>query len=319
MPVKNAEPWLGECLDSILAQTEVDWECIVVNDHCTDRSMELVSSYALFDARFKIIPNAGNGLIEANKTGLSRAKGTYITRMDADDIMPEYKLQELLQLAQHAPQKSVITGKVQFFPPENCGVGTRFYEQWLNERCDKKDHWNWIWRECVIPSPCWMARRDDLISIGGLDSPDYPEDYDLAFRFWKNNFDVISSDKICHYWRQHDKRFSRTHHYQADKFMELKWKYFSAEVMPEFNGLIILGTGSKAKLLVRILQKEKIPFTWVSHEKNVAGNTMQGKIIRWLDEVEIMQKDAIISALSSIDDFELVYSKLNPEQVFRFC
>jgi hypothetical protein len=80
-----------------------------------------------------------------------------------------------------AAPKTLVTGRVQFFPQENCGIGTQFYEAWLNARCDQNDHWQHIWRECVIPSPCWMMRTAELRQAGCFDNAVYPEDYDMAF------------------------------------------------------------------------------------------------------------------------------------------
>jgi glycosyltransferase involved in cell wall biosynthesis len=323
LPVKNAENWLDECIESIVAQTYTNWECIVVDDHCTDNSMQKISIFSFFDARFRIIKNDGKGLIDANKTALRIAKGEFITRMDADDIMPENRLQKMLDLYNkfNSTDKLIITGKVEFFPPENCGEGTVFYQNWLNALCEKQNHWQCIWRECVIPSPCWLLRREHLVQIGGFNSATYPEDYDLAFRLWENGFTVKSVDEICHYWRQHKQRFSHTENYSAKNFMLLKWKYFSKLELHKFSQIILLGTGDKAKIIKQLLIENNMPFHWVSHDENVIGNTIHGIKINSVFTVSRKDKTCIISALSSIDDFESVYDYINTIAipVYRFC
>lgn len=87
--VYNGETYLREAIDSILNQTYTHFEFIIINDGSTDRSLEIIKSYT--DSRIKLINNDGNkGLIYSLNKGIEMAKGTYIARMDADDIsMPE--------------------------------------------------------------------------------------------------------------------------------------------------------------------------------------------------------------------------------------
>ena len=59
MPVKNAGPFLKECLDSVLSQTEANWELVAVNDGSTDDSLGILESYAYQDNRVKVLENAG--------------------------------------------------------------------------------------------------------------------------------------------------------------------------------------------------------------------------------------------------------------------
>ncbi|MBL7811380.1 MAG: glycosyltransferase family 2 protein [Bacteroidetes bacterium] len=321
IPARNAAPWLAECLLSLQQQTLTDWECILVQDHSQDSSLDIMEIFATADARFRIVQNEGEGLIAANQTALKYAQGTCITRMDADDLMPGQRLEKMHLALQQAAPKTVVTGKVRFFPESALGTGTRFYQDWLNARCDLNDHWQWIWRECVIPSPCWMMRREELLEAGGFDSADYPEDYDMAFRLFRKNYTVVAVPEICHYWRQHGRRFSHSSHYSAEKFMALKWKYFSQIELPKFRQLILLGTGDKGKLLKNLLQQDQQPFQWASHQPHVAGNTIHGMTVQDLHSIPAGPDTCVISTLSSIDQFDAVYQTLAGKgvTVFRFC
>ena len=96
MPVKNAAPFLKECLDSISAQTERDWELIAVNDNSSDNSVELIEDYSRKDSRIKLYNNnIKPGIIGALKTAMLQSHGTFITRMDADDKMIPDKIKLL--------------------------------------------------------------------------------------------------------------------------------------------------------------------------------------------------------------------------------
>lgn len=321
MPLKNAETWIDDCMESIQAQSFQDWECLIINDHSSDQSLQHISVHSFFDSRFRIIENEGSGLIHAYQTGLKYSKGDLITRMDADDLMPQNRIELMVTAMIGAKPGTLITGKVSFFPESEMGIGTRFYENWLNSRMELNDHWQWIWRECVIPSPCWMVRSDELTAMGGFNDLEYPEDYDLTFKFFRAGFNVQAVTNVLHYWRQHQHRYSRTsENYSAEKFMEVKWKWFKELILPETDNLYILGTGAKAKLLANILMRQKHNFSWITHEQNVAGNIFMGKQIQWLQKIRFPDRSVVISTLSSIDNFDEAYDAL-PAQVrlFRFC
>ena len=322
IPVKNAAPWLHECLQSIAEQDFSAWECILINDHSDDSTQHIISTFAFYDHRFRQIPNHGSGLIDAYKTSLANARGTWIARMDADDIMPAYRIGKMVEALQVSAPKTVVTGKIHFFPEEEIGVGTKFYQSWLNKRMEKQDHWNWIWRECVIPSPCWMARKTELLHIGNFDELEYPEDYNLAFRFFEHGFTVLGLPEILHYWRQHENRYSRTsNNYSAEKFMNMKWHFFEKLEAPKFKNIYLLGTGDKSKYLIEKLDLRFPQWQWISHKISHSGNTINGRKIQHVSEIDWKPESAIISVLSSIDNhnetYELLAEKSMP--VYRFC
>ncbi len=92
MSVYNAERFLKEAIDSILAQTFEDFEFIIIDDGSADSSKAIILSYK--DSRIRLIVNPENkGLAYSLNTGLTAARGKYIVRMDADDIALPYRLE----------------------------------------------------------------------------------------------------------------------------------------------------------------------------------------------------------------------------------
>ena len=90
MPVYNGDKYLQEAIESILNQTEGDFEFIIINDGSTDDSPALIDKYRELDSRIKVITQENKGLISSLNTGIDEAKGKYIARMDADDVsLPE--------------------------------------------------------------------------------------------------------------------------------------------------------------------------------------------------------------------------------------
>ena len=102
IPLYNAEKYIGECIDSILAQTFKDFELIIVDDCSTDSSCEIVESYMpKFNGRLKLYhteKNTGSGVIARN-IGLTKASGEYVYNMDNDDALIETALEEMYNLA----------------------------------------------------------------------------------------------------------------------------------------------------------------------------------------------------------------------------
>ena len=88
IPVYNVERYLGECLDSVLAQTFGDYEVIVVNDGSTDGSAALAEDFARRDPRFRLVHQENGGLSKARNTGIDVATGEYMAFLDSDDALP---------------------------------------------------------------------------------------------------------------------------------------------------------------------------------------------------------------------------------------
>lgn len=99
IPVYNTEQFLGDCLNSVLAQTFTDFEIIIVNDGSTDNSVAIVEQFAAKDSRIVILHQENKGLSEARNTGIKAARGNWITFVDSDDMLAPTFLQKLLEAA----------------------------------------------------------------------------------------------------------------------------------------------------------------------------------------------------------------------------
>ncbi len=93
VPVYNVASYLKEALDSVLAQTFEDWECICVDDGSTDESGTILDAYAAKDARFKVFHQVHAGVSAARNTALELAKGEYISFLDGDDVLLPQRLE----------------------------------------------------------------------------------------------------------------------------------------------------------------------------------------------------------------------------------
>ncbi|NNL91812.1 MAG: glycosyltransferase family 2 protein [Saprospiraceae bacterium] len=321
MPVKNAEPYLVECLDSILNQDYTNWELIVVNDHSSDDSMHILNRYAEVDQRIKVFSNNGNGIVAALKLAFHNSKGALITRMDADDKMSPQKIQLLADHLKSKGRGHVAVGCVKYFSEDVLGDGYKKYEAWLNDLTKSESNYTEIYKECVIPSPCWMTYRDDLIDAGGFDGP-YPEDYDLCFRFRNHGLKVIGVNEILHYWRDYENRTSRTDdHYADNSFLDLKVHHFIQSDHDGNNKLILWGAGKKGKRIAKLLIENRVDFLWICDNPNKIGKEIYDVVLEEIDISKINNDSQVIISVAQRGEQEKIKKQLENSDfnVFYFC
>lgn len=86
LPVYNGEKYLADAIDSVLVQTYINFELIIINDASTDGSLKILESYLKRDPRIRVITRANRGLPATLNEAVDNSQGKYIVRMDQDDI-----------------------------------------------------------------------------------------------------------------------------------------------------------------------------------------------------------------------------------------
>ena len=326
IPVKNTEAFLQECLDSICTQTYQNWEVLTINDSSTDRSREILEAYAKKDSRIKVHDNEGNGIIAALRTAYALSKGDFVTRMDSDDMMTPNKLQIMVSALLENGNGNIAVGQVKYFSDSGISDGYARYEKWLNQLTVKGTNYSEIYKECVIPSPCWMVYRSDLDSCGAFHPDTYPEDYDLAFRFYKNRLKCIPCGEVLHYWRDYDTRTSRTSvHYAQNYFLDIKLYYFLKLEYDTKRPLCVWGAGNKGKAIAKKLIKRDIDFHWLCDNVNKIGKDIYGKKMRSFMALSNMKNPQTIVTVANVEAQETIqkfFSKLLHSKgldYFFFC
>lgn len=299
MPVYNAGAYLEDCLHSILKQDATNWELIAINDFSTDHSKEILEAFAQRDTRIRYHDNDAKGIIPALRKAYQDSKGSLITRMDADDLMPTQKLSQLRQLLLAHGPGHLATGLVEYFSAEGLQDGYRRYAQWLNELALEGRHYQEIYRECVIPSPCWMLYRADLDRCGAFQSDQYPEDYDLVFRFYQSGLKPVIVPGVMHLWRDHGLRSSRTMEvYAQQAYFKLKVPYFLELDYKKERHLILWGAGRKGKKVAQLFMEKEVAFDWICDNPAKIGKDIYGQILKdvhFINQVEAPQIVIVVS------------------------
>ncbi len=286
MPYKNAEQWIEETLQSIISQSFTDWELIAIDDHSTDSTRSILEKHSHEDERIKTVSNPGNGIIPALQEGLDRSNGTYITRMDADDMMPAGRLETMVNKIASSKSKTIITGKVHYFSDKEISSGYKKYQNWLNERVEQEDHFKHLYRECVIASPNWIARKQDLIDAMIFDKLEYPEDYSMVFLWFANGFEIASLSEVTLHWREHPKRTSRNSEvYDQKSFFHLKLKWFEQLNLSKATSVGVFGAGKKGKLVIDQLH-DKVQLSWYDLNHDQYNTKVSGYDIQTPNKVD---------------------------------
>ncbi len=290
LPFKNTATYLVACLQSILDQSYPHWELIAIDDHSSDDSRDIVARFAGADSRIQVFTNSGHGIIEALRQALTSSNGELVTRMDSDDLMTPGKLELMSRSLLRFGRGHLAVGYVRYFSAAGISDGYARYEKWLNGLTATGSNFSEIYKECVIPSPCWMTFRKDLDRCGGFEPERYPEDYDLTFRFYQHKLKCIPIREVLHCWRDYKTRTSRTSpRYAANYFLDIKLHYFLLLDYDNQRPLTLWGAGNKGKKIAKGLLQKGIGFHWLCDNPKKIGKKIYGKEMLYYEVLREMK------------------------------
>jgi glycosyltransferase involved in cell wall biosynthesis len=183
IPTYNRGELIYPTLDSVLAQTERDFELIVVDDGSTDATADALQKYAARtnDQRIKIIRRENGGTTAARNTGISQAGGKYVTLLDHDDLWFPWTLQTYRAVIEQFDYPAFCAGSI-----VNQSSGSIDFSSVTRQPLKIEEFKSLLWafpdKFSGYPST-WAIRSDVLKSIGGF----FPynlgfEDIDLLLR-----------------------------------------------------------------------------------------------------------------------------------------
>lgn len=162
IPVHNGEQYIKESIDSCLNQTYQNIETIVVDDKSTDSTLEKLKIYG---NKIKVISvEKQNGLGNVINIGIRASKGTYIARMDADDIMYPTRVERQVEYLESNPNCVAVGGQIDLIDSRSNITGHREYA--LNDKDIKKNRF--IFQPFAHPA---VTLRKSAVEDIGL----YPE------------------------------------------------------------------------------------------------------------------------------------------------
>lgn len=129
VPIYGIEKYLAKCIESLLDQSFLNFELILVDDGSPDNCPQICDEYAAKDSRIKVVHKENGGLLSARKAGLENASGKYVAFVDGDDWVDKYYLDILYKLAEANASDLVVTGhfrefngKIETIKPKSAGT-----------------------------------------------------------------------------------------------------------------------------------------------------------------------------------------------------
>lgn len=170
LPVYNAELYVAESIESVLAQDYTHWELLIINDGSTDKSESVITSFD--DTRIRYYAQTNRGVSAARNVGLGNMQGAYFCFLDADDRLTPNSLSDRLTVFLANPMVQFVDGKVeiwdQYFNKQFAKWSPRYKGNPLNSLCtlDGKTFFG----------PTWMIRCQNEVKYRFEEEQTHGED-----------------------------------------------------------------------------------------------------------------------------------------------
>lgn len=157
MPVYNAAEYLHESIKSILNQTYQNFEFIIVDDASSDKTWQILKTYARKSKKIKLFRNKRNlGVSEAVKKAIDQADGEYIARMDADDIALPSRFEKQIDYLESHPKTVAVGGQCILINKFGQDIGTKTFPT------KNEDVYKYIFEFIPLQQPTLMIARKKL-------------------------------------------------------------------------------------------------------------------------------------------------------------
>lgn len=234
IPNYNRASLIGETLDSILAQSYKNWECIIVDDGSTDHSLEVINKYVEKDNRFllherpKDYPKGANA---CRNIGMRKSQGDYVIFFDSDDLMTEHHIEVKLSAILSQDYDFVVTRTKYFNNPNNdnpinyrnLGKTVITAESYITKEI------NWLTLDPIIKTE--VAR-----TIAFTEKNQSAEEYNYFVKLLLQTERGVATNDITSLRRYHEqsyqvglndeeKRLANKFHYYFDTYQDIKDKH----------------------------------------------------------------------------------------------
>ena len=270
IPAHGSCQFIVQTLESICESSILPKQVVIINDGISNITLSTIMDFHPRLSLF-IQPNRGSGLVDALNTGIEICQNTFISRLDADDLVTPDRFAHQLDFMRQNPEIVVVGGQVQYIDADGQLLGSSNYlTGQLNELKDFKV-------KCLIAHPATMIRRNALIDVGGYRSickkgrVDLAEDFDLWLRLSQEGI-LYNLKSTVLYYRQHSNQLSARN---------LPEQLFSTRYISLINQAEKIDPLFQAKILN--LQRFKVDFLLESFRSLASFASLNQRIILLLE------------------------------------
>jgi glycosyltransferase involved in cell wall biosynthesis len=251
MPVYNAERYLREAIESILAQTYADFELLIIDDGSTDSSIAIIESYA--DPRIRLVRNGQNrGVVYTLNRGLALARGRFLARMDSDDIALPHRLERQTAVLEAHPETAVVASTIQQIDENGAPAGS--WEEDVAALTSQAIQKMLVKGNCIA-HPSILGRTSLLQRYGYSANMLHTEDYELWLRICGDGHTIEKISEPLLKYRSHAQSVTVASNrggygdtikllrskagFITKKIKARSWNGFATEVLRSFSGQLL--------------------------------------------------------------------------------
>lgn len=225
VPVFNGEEYLYEALASLLQQTKVDFEAIIVDDGSSDSSHLIAKQFVDTDPRFKLIRHGVNkGGAEAMNTGIMNSQTDYITQLSADDFFGPSYLEGIFTAIRDSQAELLYSD---YFLVDEFGntFKTSNVESVECLSCG------------MVLGVSRIYKKELFFRIGGFDPNTFMfEDYEFMVRAWKSNAKMRRFGLLPFFYRNHNNQLTNTKEL-PNGYFDFRFELVKDEVLKSFSSI----------------------------------------------------------------------------------
>ncbi|WP_159017968.1 glycosyltransferase family 2 protein [Algibacter sp. L3A6] len=213
VPCYNHAHYLKDALGSVLCQTFTNWECIIVNDGSPDNTKIIASQWCAKDDRFVYLEKQNGGLSSARNAGIQIAKGEFILPLDADDLIHQDYLENLVPVLNQNKKLAIVSCYSNFFINNIDNVTYKLRP--------KGDNYKWLLyvNQLVATS---LYRKSCWETVGGYDENMKKgfEDWEFWLAITKLGWNYKIKEEFLFYYRKAKQSMlvdTINNHFEANK------------------------------------------------------------------------------------------------------
>jgi glycosyltransferase involved in cell wall biosynthesis len=315
LPVRDAATTLDAAVESIRAQTDRDWELIAIDDGSTDDSLARLRAQADDDERIQVVATPARGLVAALNTGLDRARGRFVARMDADDLARPERLARQRARLEEDPALGLVATRVAFDGDRVRGAGYARYVDWTNRVLTADEIRLAAFVESPFAHPSVMFRREVVERHGRYAEGDFPEDYELWLRWLGAGVRMEKLPDALLVWRDHPHRLSRRDpRYSTERFDRLRAHHLAtwlAAHNPHHPSVVVWGAGRESRRRAGRLAGHGVSVSaWIDIDARKIGRCLRAAPVLAPDRLPAPGECFVVSYVGSHGARDLIEARL---------
>jgi teichuronic acid biosynthesis glycosyltransferase TuaG len=210
MPAYNAEKFIAQSIESVIKQTYIHWELLIVNDGSTDHTEQIASQYSKNDSRVRLISQPNRKMGAARNAGLRCAKGAWVAFLDSDDLWDPKKLEKQIIASKEYPRVDVIYTDGWIFNDSDL-ENLDPYPTITGRVIQDREMYNLLYQKNYIPVLSVIAKKTVIDKVGFQDEGKNLqgcEDWDYWIRMALAGSDFYGIPERLFFYRKHGNNIS---------------------------------------------------------------------------------------------------------------